>query len=494
MILTEEKTYIINVTEVDTDAELGLNKKDIMIKYTNLELLHAVLASTMPYGRLSARYRGKRKAELQSRIAMVESVLETRGDQLAKAEQIMYLDTAERSAICHYLGIIYTRLIAQKLYGIDCMVPLNLIEQPGEKKFVKYNGAYRQDLIGYGKQNAWSVWEPVGRSENSQAAFGNGCRAASEIEKINENPLAKSAACMTYYERGYLNAVVKEPERTGDGTLWFPEENYFKAYYQPLFELFADEQPGELYGSSGGFELELTLPWTEGRKTRLPPSADRNGSGDDCIDAGREVRSDLKADGKRFGFIKRVQILRGRRHLGRRRVNVIGSAEAAGDDGIQILCGKSEKERTRAMAKEMETPKDEGLQGNETIEEAILGLQKEPTPEPLAHVLTVIRRRMKEGGQAILSVEPPSGDDQIRIGTVKSADGKVWWAAFTSFDEELKGSSSVKSTFLVSLEQLIHMASETKEISGVILNPWNRTIMLDHTLLSIIIGEENAGH
>lgn len=27
MILTEEKTYIINVTEVDTDAELGLNEK-----------------------------------------------------------------------------------------------------------------------------------------------------------------------------------------------------------------------------------------------------------------------------------------------------------------------------------------------------------------------------------------------------------------------------------------------------------------------------------
>ena len=35
------------------------------------------------------------------------------------------------------------------------------------------------------------------------------------------------------------------------------------------------------------------------------------------------------------------------------------------------------------MAKEMETPKDEGLQGNETIEEAILGLQKEPKQELL---------------------------------------------------------------------------------------------------------------
>ena len=142
------------------------------------------------------------------------------------------------------------------------------------------------------------------------------------------------------------------------------------------------------------------------------------------------------------------------------------------------------------MAKEMETPKDEGLQGNETIEEAILGLQKEPTPELLAHVLTVIRRRMKEGGQAILSVEPPSGDDQIRIGTVKSADGKVWWAAFTSFDEELKGAGSVKSTSLVDLEQLIRMASATKEISGVILNPWNRTIMLDHTRLRLSSGKK----
>lgn len=64
-----------------------------------------------------------------------------------------------------------------------------------------------------------------------------------------------------------------------------------------------------------------------GRKTQLPPSADRNGSGDDCIDAGREVRSDLKEDEKRFGFIKRAQILREGWHLGRCGVNTGGNAE-----------------------------------------------------------------------------------------------------------------------------------------------------------------------
>ena len=35
--------------------------------------------------------------------------------------------------------------------------------------------------------------------------------------------------------------------------------------------------------------------------------------------------------------------------------------------------------------------RDEGLKGNEKIEEAIAALQQEATPEILAHALTVIR-------------------------------------------------------------------------------------------------------
>ena len=78
---------------------------------------------------------------------------------------------------------------------------------------------------------------------------------------------------------------------------------------------------------------------------------------------------------------------------------------------------------------------DEGLRGNEQIEEAIAALQQEPTQEMLAHTLTVIRRRMQENGQFIVAVEPPTGDGQIRVRAIKTADGKAWWAAFTSFEE-----------------------------------------------------------
>lgn len=132
---------------------------------------------------------------------------------------------------------------------------------------------------------------------------------------------------------------------------------------------------------------------------------------------------------------------------------------------------------------------DEGLQGNEKIEEAIAGLQHETTQEMLAHTLTVIRRRMKEDGQFIIAVEPPKGDDQICLEAIRTEDGKNWWAAFTSFEEELKGGGSVKSTFLTDINKLFELILQTDEIEGVILNPWNRTIMLDKYLIEIILGK-----
>ena len=121
--------------------------------------------------------------------------------------------------------------------------------------------------------------------------------------------------------------------------------------------------------------------------------------------------------------------------------------------------------------------RDEGLRGNEKIEEAIAGLQQEPTQEMLAHALTVVRRRMKENGQLLLQ-------------TVKTSDSKLWWAAFTGFEEELRGSDRVKSTFLADMGQLFVTALQADGVEGIILNPWNRTLMLEKELIRIILGQQ----
>ena len=131
---------------------------------------------------------------------------------------------------------------------------------------------------------------------------------------------------------------------------------------------------------------------------------------------------------------------------------------------------------------------DEGLKGNERIEDAIFALQKEATQEQLAHTLTVIRRRMKEGGQLIVAVEPDPAQAQMKLQTVRTPDGKIWWTAFTSFEEELKGGDSVKSTFLTDIDKLFETVLQVEKIQGIILNPWNRTIMLDKNLIRVILG------
>lgn len=139
----------------------------------------------------------------------------------------------------------------------------------------------------------------------------------------------------------------------------------------------------------------------------------------------------------------------------------------------------------------MENKIDEGLIGNEKIEEAIAALQEEPTQELLAHALTMVRRRMQENGQVIVAVEPNVAAGQMKLQAVKTTDGSTWWAVFTSFEEELKGNGSVMSTFLSDIRKVLETALTEEEISGVILNPWNRTLMLDKTLVRIILGENN---
>ena len=136
----------------------------------------------------------------------------------------------------------------------------------------------------------------------------------------------------------------------------------------------------------------------------------------------------------------------------------------------------------------MDNKIDEGLLRNEKIEEAIAALQQSPTEELLAHALTVVRRRMRENGQVIIAVEPNAAADQMKLQAVKTSDGNSWWAVFTSFDEEMKGSGSVMSTFMTDIGKVLEAALSEEEIHGVIINPWYRTLMLDKTLIRIFLG------
>ena len=65
------------------------------------------------------------------------------------------------------------------------------------------------------------------------------------------------------------------------------------------------------------------------------------------------------------------------------------------------------------------THTDKTLQGNDKIESAIAALQQEPSQEMLAHVLTVIRRRMNEHGELIIAVDPSSAASGLQVQAIR---------------------------------------------------------------------------
>ncbi len=116
-------------------------------------------------------------------MAMMENALEVKGDQLVKSSRTMYLDVSEKGTISHYLGAIFAKIIAGKMFQDDYLVHINQIEEPGLTEIGRYGKKYRYYFYpGTAKLTRLdSVWESVGRSENSQLAFRNACQEAEGV-------------------------------------------------------------------------------------------------------------------------------------------------------------------------------------------------------------------------------------------------------------------------------------------------------------------------
>ena len=132
---------------------------------------------------------------------------------------------------------------------------------------------------------------------------------------------------------------------------------------------------------------------------------------------------------------------------------------------------------------------EENTLTGELLEAYIGELQQSPTEEQLAVVLTALRRFMKDAGEVIVAVEPDLAVTRPKIHAMEMEDGSTWIPAFTSFDEQMKGGEAILSTFMAGLKELFQMALEEESLSGVIINPWNRTLMLDKDLIRLVMGQ-----
>lgn len=242
MLLTEEKTYSISLV-VEEDTETGLGSETIELEFSNKELLHAIITCGMPIQRLSEAYVEKRKMEILYKIFLVETALDAEGDRLKKSPRTMYLDSSEKSVISYYLGMFFTKLLSKKLYGIDYLTHLNMIEKiQGEGYLDYFQGKWRPDMIGYKvADDTWSVWEAKGGSNRRAPALKIGCEQAGDIRFVNQKCPQPAAVCMTYYDHSYLTAIVKKASVKEEGiALEISERGFWEAYYGGIRQIFME--------------------------------------------------------------------------------------------------------------------------------------------------------------------------------------------------------------------------------------------------------------
>ena len=126
--------------------------------------------------------------------------------------------------------------------------------------------------------------------------------------------------------------------------------------------------------------------------------------------------------------------------------------------------------------------KDEFLDGNELIEEAIKTYYMEQSRENLARVIEAIRQRMHADGHFIFPViQNENGESAFRL--LNSGDGKEWYPAFTTQGEFEKGAkSAVISHFIDSMLKNI----QESDAAGIVINPWVQSFALTKELIEVI--------
>ena len=127
---------------------------------------------------------------------------------------------------------------------------------------------------------------------------------------------------------------------------------------------------------------------------------------------------------------------------------------------------------------------DTFLEGNELIEAAIDRYYKESSRETLIAILDTIRQRMHADGHFIFPVLVDEEDEnRFAFRSIRTKDGKIWNAAFTSHAEYEKGEPSRVISNFIDSSMKFCLESET---AGFIINPWGKSFMLGKDLIGMI--------
>lgn len=133
---------------------------------------------------------------------------------------------------------------------------------------------------------------------------------------------------------------------------------------------------------------------------------------------------------------------------------------------------------------------DSFLSGNLMIEEAISRYDRERSPEYRDAVLEAIRCRMSEKGQFLISAAAQEDGRSFALHRVRTGDGKLWLAVFTSPEKYEKGPRATAISFFI--DMFLNFCADLQE-EGIIVNPWGQSFLLTKDMIHLLLQKPEEG-
>lgn len=216
------------------------------VHFTRLDLRHAAVAAGRNW-----RYRGITTAARAHNAARVHDIISTVDLHSGGAARVSgfyrALGSTVRATKSFALGNAFCALIADKELRLPWLVD---VEALNLRYRVHFRGKRRADFIGRSPAGRWFAFEAKGRSDvPNEVELTDWKEQARSVRRINGRPPERKIVSATYSRSdNAIQAIWRDPPADEGRDIEFSEQEFFSAYYKPIFDLIQNANEFEMIG------------------------------------------------------------------------------------------------------------------------------------------------------------------------------------------------------------------------------------------------------
>jgi len=195
------------------------------------------------------------------RLAMVRAnLIQAFDGSLRRSGAFRNLDRTEKAAVSYFLGLVLTKLIAEKLFRVPWLLHLDVYRMLLAPQF---DGPERPDFVGMDSAGLWIVFESKGRYGGlPKGVLDRAKTQARSIRNVSGVAPVLQVAVGTHFSGGDLRARLRDPDEHEPAAvdLELSPETHMQAYYRPIIDLIDATAPqSERHETASGVFIRTTL-------------------------------------------------------------------------------------------------------------------------------------------------------------------------------------------------------------------------------------------